>query len=158
MTSFPFLMDSSAPAALAHACKFVTDAGIADRAVYNSINGSIGPEKYGGRLRNSDVDSAIVLAFNPWGTRVSRGREKVLAEGGVCRTGKNPCWELLRNAGSHVRLLDTAANPASALVPEVHSVRSLPVRRSMACQPVAHTTIWTVAWTWPQTLEKERCS
>ena len=40
-----FLMDSSVPTALAHACKYVTEVGLADRAIYNSINGSIRPEK-----------------------------------------------------------------------------------------------------------------
>ena len=76
-----FLMDSSVPTALAHACKYVTEVGLANRAIYNSINGSIQPESIEA-LKNSDVDAAIVLAFNPADPSVA-GREKVLTEGGV---------------------------------------------------------------------------
>jgi tetrahydromethanopterin S-methyltransferase subunit H len=42
----------------------VTEVGLANRAIYNSINGSILPESIEA-LKNSDVDAAIVLAFNP---------------------------------------------------------------------------------------------
>ena len=59
-----FLMDSSVPKALIHACEYVTEVGLANRAIYNSINGSILPESIEA-LKNSDVDAAIVLAFNP---------------------------------------------------------------------------------------------
>ena len=76
-----FLMDSSAPEALVHATKYVTEVGLADRAIYNSINGSILPENIQA-LKESDVNSAIVLAFNPGDPTVA-GREKVLVEGGV---------------------------------------------------------------------------
>jgi len=73
-----FLMDSSAPKALAHACKYVTEVGLAHRAIYNSINGSI-PQENIDAIKNSDVDAAIVLAFNPGDPSVA-GREKVLFE------------------------------------------------------------------------------
>ncbi len=76
-----FLMDSSAPAARMHAAKYVTEVGLADRAIYNSINGSITAEEIEA-LKASDVNSAIVLAFNPADPSVA-GREKVLVEGGV---------------------------------------------------------------------------
>jgi len=82
-----FLMDSSEPAALAHACEYVTEVGLADRAIYNSINGSIQQENIDA-LKASDVNSAIVLAFNPGDPSVI-GREKVLAEGGVAGQEKS---------------------------------------------------------------------
>ena len=82
----PFLMDSSDPAALAHATQFVDEIGLADRAIYNSINGSITPENIE-VLKNSSVNSAIVLAFNP-GDGTVIGKEKVLNEGGVAELEK----------------------------------------------------------------------
>jgi len=66
-------MDSSVPKALAHACKYVTDVGLANRAIYNSINGSIAQENIDA-LKNSDVDAAIVLAFNPADHQLPAGR------------------------------------------------------------------------------------
>ncbi|HPM62244.1 MAG TPA: tetrahydromethanopterin S-methyltransferase subunit H, partial [Methanoregulaceae archaeon] len=100
--------DSSVPAALAHACKYVTDHGVAHRAIYNSINGSILPENIEA-LKNSDVDSAIVLAFNPADPSVP-GREKVLVEGGVAGQVKGMI-QIAEECGITRPILDTAATP-----------------------------------------------
>ena len=103
-----FLMDSSVPKALAHACKYVTDVGLAHRAIYNSINGSIMPENIEA-LKNSDVDAAIVLAFNPADPTVP-GREKVLVEGGVAGQAKG-MLQIAEECGIKRPILDTAATP-----------------------------------------------
>ncbi|NLV26754.1 MAG: tetrahydromethanopterin S-methyltransferase subunit H [Methanomicrobiales archaeon] len=141
---FPFLMDSSAPEALAHACKYVTDAGVADRAVYNSINGSIGPENIEA-LKNSDVNAAIVLAFNP-GDPTVRGREKVLAEGGVAGQEKSMIG-IAEECGITRPILDTAATPLG-----LGSGGSF--REILACKAIhglptggAYHNM-TVSWTW----------
>ena len=104
----PFLMDSSEPAALAHACEYVTEVGLADRAIYNSINGSITAESIEA-LKNSDVNSAIVLAFNPGDPSVV-GREKVLSEGGVAGQDKG-MLAIAEECGITRPILDTAATP-----------------------------------------------
>ena len=141
---FPFLMDSSAPEALAHACKYVTEVGIADRAVYNSINGSIGPENIEA-IKKSDVDAAIVLAFNPGDPSV-RGREKVLAEGGVAGQEKS-MMGIAEEAGIKRPILDTAATPLG-----LGSGGSF--REILACKAIhglptggAYHNM-TVSWTW----------
>ncbi len=141
---FPFLMDSSAPAALAHACKYVTEAGVADRAVYNSINGSIGPENIEA-IKKSDVDAAIVLAFNPGDPSV-RGREKVLTEGGVAGQEKS-MMAIAEECGIKRPILDTAATPLG-----LGSGGSF--REILACKAIhglptggAYHNM-TVSWTW----------
>ena len=103
-----FLMDSSAPAALVHACEYVTEVGLADRAIYNSINGSIVPENIEA-LKNSDVNAAIVLAFNP-GDPTVVGREKVLNDGGVAGQAKS-MLAIAEECGITRPILDTAATP-----------------------------------------------
>ncbi|MBP2133993.1 tetrahydromethanopterin S-methyltransferase subunit H [Methanomicrobium sp. W14] len=103
-----FLMDSSNPAALVHACEYVTEVGLADRAIYNSINGSILPENIEA-LKKSDVDAAIVLAFNP-GDPTVRGREQVLTEGGVAGQEKSMI-SIAEDCGINRIILDTAATP-----------------------------------------------
>ncbi|RXE55780.1 tetrahydromethanopterin S-methyltransferase subunit H [Methanoculleus taiwanensis] len=139
-----FLMDSSAPAALAHACKYVTEVGLADRAIYNSINGSITPENIQA-LKESDVNAAIVLAFNPGDPSV-RGREQVLAEGGVAGQEKS-MMGIAEECGITRPILDTAATPLG-----IGSGGSF--REILACKAIhglptggAYHNM-TVSWTW----------
>ena len=131
-----FLMDSSVPAALAHACKYVTDVGVADRAIYNSINGSILPENIEA-LAKSDVNAAIVLAFNPGDPSVA-GREKVLTEGGVAGQEMG-MLEIAEKCGVTRPILDTAATPLG--LGSGGSYREiLAVKQSTVSPPAAHTT------------------
>lgn len=139
-----FLMDSSVPKALAHACKYVTDVGLANRAIYNSINGSITQENIDA-LKNSDVDSAIVLAFNPADPSV-HGREKVLAEGGVAGQTKG-MLQIAEECGIKRPILDTAATPLGLGSGSAY-------REILACKAIhgyptggAYHNM-TVAWTW----------
>ena len=132
-----FLMDSSVPAALAHACKYVTDVGLANRAIYNSINGSIMPESIEA-LKNSDVDAAIVLAFNPADPSVA-GREKVLTSTVALQDRPRVCSRSQSTAVSSARS-STLQQPRSDSAAAVHTVRSLPARQSTATRPVVHTT------------------
>ncbi len=140
----PFLMDSSAPPALAHACEYVTEVGLADRAIYNSINGSI-PQENIDAIAASDVNSAIVLAFNPGDPSVP-GREKVLVEGGVAGQEKG-MLQIAEECGITRPILDTAATPL-----ELGSGGSF--REILACKAIhglptggAYHNM-TVSWTW----------
>ena len=137
-------MDSSVPKALAHACKYVTDVGLAHRAIYNSINGSIQAENIEA-LKNSDVDAAIVLAFNPADPSVP-GREKVLAEGGVAGQVKG-MLQIAEECGIKRPILDTAATPLGLGSGSAY-------REILACKAIhgyptggAYHNM-TVAWTW----------
>jgi tetrahydromethanopterin S-methyltransferase subunit H len=103
-----FLMDSSVPEARMHAASFVTEVGLADRAIYNSINGSIVPAEIA-ELKESAVDTAILLAFNPGNPTVA-GREKVLAGGGVAGQEKSMLG-IAAECGITRPILDTAATP-----------------------------------------------
>jgi tetrahydromethanopterin S-methyltransferase subunit H len=139
-----FLMDSSVPKALAHACKYVTDVGLAHRAIYNSINGSIAQDNIDA-LKNSDVDAAIVLAFNPADPTVP-GREKVLVQGGVAGQTKG-MLEIAEECGIKRPILDTAATPLGLGSGSAY-------REILACKAIhgyptggAYHNM-TVAWTW----------
>lgn len=139
-----FLMDSSVPAALAHACKYVTEVGLADRAIYNSINGSILPENIEA-LKNSDVNAAIVLAFNPADPSVA-GREKVLVEGGVAGQTKG-MLQIAEECGITRPILDTAATPLG--LGSGGSYREILACKAIHGYPTggAYHNM-TVAWTW----------
>ncbi|MCX6699805.1 MAG: tetrahydromethanopterin S-methyltransferase subunit H [Methanomicrobiales archaeon] len=139
-----FLMDSSAPAALIHACKYVTEVGLADRAIYNSINGSILPESIEA-LKNSDVNAAIVLAFNPGDPSVA-GREKVLTEGGVAGQTKG-MLQIAEECGITRPILDTAATPLG--LGSGGSYREILACKAIHGYPTggAYHNM-TVSWTW----------
>jgi len=139
-----FLMDSSVPKALAHACKYVTDVGLAHRAIYNSINGSIQAENIEA-LTKSDVDAAIVLAFNPADPSVP-GREKVLAQGGVAGQTKG-MLQIAEECGIKRPILDTAATPLG--LGSGGSYREILACKAIHGYPTggAYHNM-TVAWTW----------
>ena len=76
-----FLVDSSVPAVRMYAAKYTTEIGAAKLAVYNSVNASALPEEWEA-IGQSDVDAAIVLAFNPTDVSV-KGRIEMLTTGGT---------------------------------------------------------------------------
>ncbi len=139
-----FLMDSSAPPALAHATKYVTDVGVADRAIYNSINGSIGQENID-VIAESDVNAAIVLAFNPADPSVA-GRQKVLNEGGVAGQEKGMI-QIAEECGITRPILDTAATPLG--LGSGGSYREILACKAIHGYPTggAYHNM-TVSWTW----------
>jgi len=139
-----FLMDSSVPACLANACKYVTEVGLAHRAIYNSINGSIAQANIDA-LAASDVDSAIVLAFNPADPTVA-GRQKVLAEGGVAGQTKG-MLQIAEECGIKRPILDTAATPLG--LGSGGSYREILACKGIFGYPTggAYHNM-TVAWTW----------
>ncbi|MGB8373651.1 MAG: tetrahydromethanopterin S-methyltransferase subunit H, partial [Halobacteriota archaeon] len=76
-----FLVDSSVPAVRMFAAKYSDEIGAGDLAVYNSVNASALPEEWEA-IKQTDVDSAIVLAFNPTDVSV-KGRIEMLTIGGT---------------------------------------------------------------------------
>lgn len=137
-------MDSSVPTSLAHACKYVTEVGLADRAIYNSINGSIPPENIEA-IAQSDVSAAIVLAFNPADPSVV-GREKVLTEGGVAGQTMG-MLEIAEKCGITRPILDTAATPLG--LGSGGSYREILACKAIHGYPTggAYHNM-TVSWTW----------
>ena len=106
----PIIIDSTAPSVRTHGLKHVEEIGIADRAVYNSINISVTSEEIA-FLEEMQHDSAIVLAFNPRDPSIA-GRKKVLDEGVLdLETGLLPLSERL---GITKPLIDTATTAMGA--------------------------------------------
>lgn len=63
-TDAPFLIDSTAADARIAGSGYVTEIGLSERTIYNSINMSIDNEEIDA-LTNSDITSSIILGFNP---------------------------------------------------------------------------------------------
>jgi len=76
-----FLVDSSVPSVRMFAAKYATEVGAGNLAVYNSVNASALDEEWEA-IKQTDVNSAIVLAFNPTDVSV-KGRIEMLTIGGT---------------------------------------------------------------------------
>jgi tetrahydromethanopterin S-methyltransferase subunit H len=85
LSDYPVLIDSSAPEVRAFGVKYATEIGVADRAVHNSINASITPEELQA-VKDSDLDSAIVLAFNAM-EKGTKGKMEILTKAAGGREG-----------------------------------------------------------------------
>ena len=106
----PFLIDSSAGDVRAAAAAHVTEIGVADRAIYNSINASVDAAEIEA-IADSDITSSIVLAFNATDPSV-KGRIEILEVGG---TGQEKgMLEVAKDCGITKPLVDVAATPLGA--------------------------------------------
>ena len=79
----PLIIDSADAATRSAAARLVSENGLADRAIYNSISLATN-EKEAEALRGSEVDSAIILAYNPSQPGVD-GSLAILETGGNVR-------------------------------------------------------------------------
>lgn len=76
----PIILDSADPYVRSYAAAIVTELGYADKCIYNSISLATKKEE-GEAIRDSEVDSAIVLAYNPAEPGVD-GAMRILETGG----------------------------------------------------------------------------
>ncbi|MCK9566471.1 MAG: tetrahydromethanopterin S-methyltransferase subunit H, partial [Methanothrix sp.] len=105
--SGPFIIDSAEASTRSAAALLVSELGYADRAIYNSISLAT-EEKEVQVLRGSEIDSAIILAYNPSEPGVD-GSLSILETGGsVLAKGLLP---LAREMGLVNLLIDPAVLP-----------------------------------------------
>ena len=123
----PFLIDSTSAQARIAGSKYVTESGLAERTIYNSINMSIDNEEID-TLINSDITSSIILGFNPTQPGVD-GKIKLWDDGaGVLDKG---LLEIADDCGIIKPLMDVAVTRLSSRVP-VPPPTALFLRASMA--------------------------
>ena len=105
--SGPFIIDSADPAVRMAAAALASELGYADKAIYNSI--SLATDEAEARaLRDSELDSAIILAYNPTQPGVD-GSLAVLETGGSAR--EKGLLEAARDMGINNMLIDPAVLP-----------------------------------------------
>lgn len=105
--SGPVIIDSADPGVRAAAAALVSELGYADKTIYNSISlATQGPEAEA--LRKSEIDSTIVLAYNPADCTVE-GALQVLETGGSVR--EEGLLPLARSLGIVNLLIDPGVVP-----------------------------------------------
>jgi tetrahydromethanopterin S-methyltransferase subunit H len=72
----PFMFESTGAKARRRAIEFCSDSGLADRAIYNSINLSMKDEE-SELLRNSNLNMAVVLGWSPRATSLPDRMETI---------------------------------------------------------------------------------
>ncbi len=103
----PFLIDSPEGVVRSHAAEYVSEIGLADRAIYNSINMSINASEIEA-LALSDIDSSIILGFNAMDSSL-QGRMKLLEDGaGLLEEG---LLSIADSCGIVNKLIDPSITP-----------------------------------------------
>lgn len=105
--SGPMIMDSADPDVRASMASLVSELGFADKAVYNSISLGTSDEE-ADALRRSEIDSAIVLAYNPSDSSVD-GCMNILENGGSVK--ERGLLSLAKDLGMTNLLIDPGVVP-----------------------------------------------
>ena len=146
----PFLIDSSAGDVRAYGVEYVTEIGVADRAIHNSINASIQEEEVVA-LTESDVSSAIILAFNATEPGV-KGKIEIL-EIGAAGIEKG-MLEIGAECGITKPLVDIAAMPlGSGAGANVRTGVAVKARFGLPVGGGYHNS--ASAWDWMKKFKKE---
>jgi tetrahydromethanopterin S-methyltransferase subunit H len=148
--SGPFIIDSADPAVRSYAAGLVSELGYADKAIYNSISlATTGDEMEA--VGSSEVDSAIVLAFNPTDSSVD-GSLKALETGASLK--EKGLIDLARCLGITNMLIDPGVMPLGSGAGS--ALRFSVVAKARFGLPVGsgiHNAV--SAWSWLKGREKQ---
>lgn len=152
--SGPFIIDSADPVVRAAAAGLVSELGYADRAIYNSISLAIGSQEERA-IRDSEIDSAILLAYNPSEPGVD-GSIKVLETGGSVR--EKGLIPLVRDLGIVNILIDPGVVPLGSGAGA--ALRFSVVAKAKFGLPVGsgiHNAVSSWPWLKGRSLQDRRC-
>lgn len=103
----PFLIDSTGADAKIAGLKYCDEAGLADRAIYNSLNMSCEADEIQA-VKDSDIEASIILGFNPMEPGV-QGKLNIWENGGsVIDQG---ILEMAEDCGITKYFMDVAVTP-----------------------------------------------
>ncbi len=105
-STLPFMIDSPDYNIRLAALRHATETGLSKRIIYNSINLAVNKEELDA-LKKSDVNSAIVLAYNPTDSSLE-GKLKFLEKDGAFKKG---LLDIAKGACIKNILIDTAMTP-----------------------------------------------
>ncbi len=143
-----FLIDSGVADVRVAAVKYCDEVGLSKRAIYNSINASASEGEIKG-LKDSEVDAAIVLAFNVMDSSV-KGKMALL-EGDESTKGMLP---IAKECGIKRPLVDVAALPlGSGAGASVRAVIAVKGHLGLPTGGGFHNT--ASAWDWLKEYRKE---
>lgn len=153
--SGPLIIDSADPAVRIDMASSVSELGYADKAIYNSISLGTSDEE-ANAIRKSEIDSSIVLAYNPTDSSVDGCMNALLNGGSVWNRG---LLSLAEDLGLTNMLIDPGVLPLGSGAGS--ALRFSVVAKAKLGLPVGsgiHNAI--SAWSWlkgKNTLERKCC-
>jgi tetrahydromethanopterin S-methyltransferase subunit H len=150
----PFIMDSADSSVRASASILVSELGYADLTIYNSISLATDASEEAA-LKDSEVDSAILLAYNPTETGVD-GSLKVLETGGSVR--EKGLITLAKELGMVNLLIDPGVMPLGSGAGA--ALRFSVVAKAKFGLPVGsgiHNAVSSWTWLKGKSLQDRRC-
>lgn len=106
-TDAPLLIDSTESRVRMAAANYVSEIGLADKTIYNSLNMAVTEEEIEA-LTFSDMDSAIILGFNAMDSSLG-GRMELLEDGG--KVLPHGLLETADECGIKKKLIDPSITP-----------------------------------------------
>ena len=152
--SGPFIIDSADPSVRVAAAGLVSELGYADKAIYNSISLATNSSEEKA-IRDSEIDSAILLAYNPAEPGVD-GSIKVLETGGSVR--EKGLIPLSRDLGIVNLLIDPGVVPLGSGAGA--ALRFSVVAKAKYGLPVGsgiHNAVSSWPWLKGRSLQDKRC-
>jgi tetrahydromethanopterin S-methyltransferase subunit H len=107
LTDSPILIDSTESTVRMASAAYVSEVGLADKIIYNSLNMAV-TEKEIDALCLSDIDSAIILGFNAADSSLN-GRMELLENGG--KVLPHGLLEIADRCGITKKLIDPSITP-----------------------------------------------
>ena len=107
ITDAPFLIDSTDSKVRMAAAGYVSEVGLADKTIYNSMNMSITDEELDA-LGQSDIDTAIILGFNAIDSGLDGQMELLESGSSVLPRG---LLEMAEDCGITKKLIDPSITP-----------------------------------------------
>jgi len=153
VSDVPFLIDSTVADAKVAGLKYADEVGLIEKAVYNSINVSCAEEELEA-IKNSRIEAAIILAFNPKDSTVA-GKIDLLETG--AGTFDKGLVHLARDLGVTKQMCDPATLPIGAgCGSSVASGFAVKSKFGIAVGLGIHNA--PSAWTWLKTFRKEHAT
>ena len=152
--SGPFIIDSADPSVRVAAAGLVSELGYADKAIYNSISLATNSSEEKA-IRDSEIDSAILLAYNPAEPGVD-GSITVLETGGSVR--EKGLIPLSRDLGIVNLLIDPGVVPLGSGAGA--ALRFSVVAKAKYGLPVGsgiHNAVSSWPWLKGRSLQDKRC-
>ncbi|MFV9629647.1 MAG: tetrahydromethanopterin S-methyltransferase subunit H [Methanosarcinales archaeon] len=106
-TDSPILIDSTESKVRTAAASYVSEVGLADKTIYNSLNMSVTEDEIEA-LTISDIDAAIILGFNAMDSSLN-GRMQLLEDGG--KVLPKGLLEIAQECGINKKMIDPSITP-----------------------------------------------
>ncbi|MCK4884318.1 MAG: tetrahydromethanopterin S-methyltransferase subunit H [Candidatus Diapherotrites archaeon] len=138
----PILIDSTEAETRLYGAEYATEIGVSDQIIYNSINFSV-TEKEISELKDTDVDSAIILLYNPKDSSLN-GKLDLLSENNML---KKSLLDIGKEAGIEHFLIDTATTPlGQGAATSARAVSSIKAKFGLPAGNGIHNAISSWGW------------